>query len=255
MSKHMRFGFFIPVYNAAAQIEKCVRGVAKEASGLNGGSVIHIVDDSSTDGTPKIAARLAKTEKRQSGIQVLYHRYENGPSRRENLALAMSRSGEDFQIFIDVDMATDIGHLKRLCALLERGNDVVIGSRYLKESRLSRSPARLAISQIYNFSIRTLFGTGISDHQCGFKGFRKEAFRKIYIVVGYDSSFRRGWFIDAEMLIVAKRLGLKIREIGISWTEGKKSTFRINREIKMLPYVLFGFPRKLRRMGKPGEMA
>jgi glycosyltransferase involved in cell wall biosynthesis len=239
----MRVGFFVPVYNAADQVEECVKAIVEEAQKLEVTATLHVVDDSSIDSTPKIVMRLAR--QKQGRIKILYHRYENGPSRRENLFLEMSKAEEDYLIFIDVDLATDIKYLGRLCSLLEEGYDIAIGSRYLKESKLSRSPERNIISYGYNSFIRFFFGSRISDHQCGFKGFRRDVFKRLYKIMGYDTSLTRGWFIDAELLILAQRMRLKLAEFGIRWTEGKESTFRIRREIKMIPYVLFTFPKKL----------
>lgn len=244
----MRYGFFVPVYNSSGQIEACVRSIAKAAHNLRLDSTIHIVDDTSSDSTPLVAKALAR--QKIQGIPLYYQRFENGPSRRENLALAMSGSDEDYLIFIDVDLATDMNYLGRLCSLLEEGFDIAIGSRYLKESRLTRSFGRLIISRCYNSAIRLFFRTRISDHQCGFKGFSRKAFVRLYNILGYDLSLRRGWFIDAEMLIIASHLKMKIAEFGIRWTEGKKSTFSIKRELRMLPYVFFELPPKLKRIDR-----
>jgi len=56
--------------------------------------------------------------------------------------------------------------------------------------------------------------------------------------MGHDSSLKRGWFWDAELLIRAQKKGINIKEIPVIWKFGRKSSFLIRREIKVIDYML-----------------
>ena len=76
------------------------------------------------------------------------------------------------------------------------------------------------------------------DHQCGFKAFKKSVLMDLVKSAGYDSTFKRGWFWDAEILIRARRTGYKIVEIPVTWKSGDKSSFNFKNELRMIPYML-----------------
>jgi dolichyl-phosphate beta-glucosyltransferase len=62
----------------------------------------------------------------------------------------------------------------------------------------------------------------VHDTQCGFKAFRKEAAQKLFPLQQLD-----GWAFDAELLFMAERLGLSIRQIPVEWRHVEGSRFRI----------------------------
>ncbi len=83
-----------------------------------------------------------------------------------------------------------------------------------------------------------MFRTGIRDHMCGFKAFKRSVVLKLIDEMGYDTSLRRGVFWDSELLIRAVRHGYKIKEIPIWWRERNKSALFFKREIKSAKYIL-----------------
>ena len=152
-----------------------------------------------------------------------YFRYDNGPSRRENLADAFKKAKGDIILFSDTDLAADISALKSLIQAVEGKFDVSIGSRYLKDSHTRRKIDRRVISFFYNHFIRFYLDSKIVDHNCGFKAFKKKAILELIKDAGYDKTFIRGWFWDAEILIRAQRKRMKIAEIPVRWIEPKYS--------------------------------
>ena len=76
---------FLPVYNEKKILAEHVLLVYKSAKKLKRPFELVIVDDSSNDTTPGIAKKLANKYP-----EIRHRRFENGPSRRENLAVAMA---------------------------------------------------------------------------------------------------------------------------------------------------------------------
>lgn len=226
-----KLSVFIPVYNEARILEKNVMRVYDFLKARHGPFEIIIIDDGSTDGTREIAHRLAYIK----GIK--HTRFDDGCSRRENLAKSFLQASGDIIVYMDADMATDLSCLPALLKEMDT-NDISIGSRYVRSAVMERRLSRLLISHVYNMFVRSFFGTPFSDHQCGFKAFKRDVILDLVGKAGYDKTRTRGWFWDAEILIRAHRAGYRIAEVPVMWRSGKQSSFRIGREMKMLPFII-----------------
>jgi len=226
-----RVSILVPMYNEEKIVEQTALQVWQALRGLHIEFELILMDDNSQDDTFAIASRLAKQHKE---IKVI--RFSKGPSRRENLGVAMTKASGSIVGFVDADLATDLAHLRELIdAIKIEGYDVAIGSRY-KGITAERSRYRLLISKLYNRAIRWYFGSIVLDHQCDFKCFKKKVVLELVDEMGYDKEFKRGWFWDAELLIRAQRKGLKIKEFPVRWQASKQSSFHPGREARMLPY-------------------
>lgn len=223
---------FIPVYNFNPDtLGTNVRTIHEFVKKNYGGFEIIIIDDTSSRATQEAIERASNLE------NISVQRYENGPSRRENLAASFTKARYDILAFMDVDLSTGLSYLPSLTDGVWERNDVVIGSRY-KGIRPQRESYRYAMSIFYNLGVRLLFGSKIKDHTCGFKAFRKEKILGIVREMGYDNTKRRGWFWDAEMLIRAQKKGCNVREIPVTWASDHESTFSLSREVKVVPYIV-----------------
>jgi len=207
----------LPAYNEAERIEGAVRKVREVLEGIGYSWEIIIAEDGSTDGTDEIAFRIADGER----IRVLHSEKRLG---RGNAIMRGAREARGRVVaFMDVDMATDLRHLKELIdSVLVEGYDVAIGSRLAEGSNASRPLSREIASRLYNFLVRFLLGSRIRDHQCGFKAFKRE----VLIEVGEE--VRDGhWFWDTEFLVLAQRKGLRIKEIPVEWKHGGKTKVKL----------------------------
>jgi hypothetical protein len=96
---------------------------------------------------------------------------------------------------------------------------LAIGSRHVKSSRVQRPFIRTVFSLTYNLFARMLFFDGIHDHQCGFKAMSREVASVVQAQVKSD-----GFFLDTEMILQCRRLGLPVVEVGVEWSETKKGS-------------------------------
>lgn len=227
----IKFSVLIPVYNESDVLETNLHKIIKEMRKFRSPFEIIIVDDNSKDDTPIIGKRLQRTIK-----QIKYVRFNVGPSRRENLAKAMKVAKGQILIYMDIDLAVHPRYLNNLIRDSYKW-DIVVGSRYLKGSKVKRTLLRRMISNVYNNFMKFWFSSEVKDHQCGFKAFRKSVVLPLIFEMGYDKKLVRGWFWDAELLIRAQRKGHKIKEIPVRWVRGKSSSFSLKRELRMVPYV------------------
>lgn len=223
---------FIPAYNPGGILEGNVMKVHTRLAELGYDFELFIVDDSSTDSTASTCGRLAQQHK-----EIKFIRYENGPSRRENLARSFSHASGGIVVFMDVDLSVDLKHLQELVDAVEGGYDIAVGSRHLSGSFVKRRFHRRVISALFMHFIRTYFSSGVRDHQCGFKAFRKNVILKLVEDMGFDHQRRRKFSWDTEMLLRAQICGYRIKEIPVAWAENELSTFSFVKELSCLPYL------------------
>ncbi|MGH9662061.1 MAG: dolichyl-phosphate beta-glucosyltransferase [Bryobacteraceae bacterium] len=176
-----------------------------------------IVDNGSTDGTAEVAQRLSQS---RSGVSFL-NLEQKGRGRA--LRHAWLQSDADAVCYMDVDLSTDLSCLPPLlAAVLDEGYDIATGSRLMAQSRVRRSPGRELLSRVYNRLVRLLLATRFSDAQCGFKALRRAAVERIVPQIQDQS-----WFFDTELLVLAEKQGLRIKDIPIAWIEDDDSRVRI----------------------------
>lgn len=225
----------IPGYNEEKIVADTISRVESTMREIGRPYELLIVDDGSTDKTAAILQQLSRSKKHP---HMRFVSYRDGPSRRENLAKSFRLLKGDYVLLLDMDLSLDIIHLKDMLHWLDEGYGMVIINRYHRDSRIRRNLKRYIISKLYNAFIRLLFRTGFRDNICGFKAFRKDVISRLVAEAGFDSTGKRSVFWDTQVLILAKRAGIKIREIPAHWEESPKSSLRFGRESGMLPYVI-----------------
>jgi dolichyl-phosphate beta-glucosyltransferase len=104
---------------------------------------------------------------------------------------------------------------------MEKGADVIIGSRDLKESKIAKHQPRWKelLGDAGNILIQFLMGLrGIEDTQCGFKVLSRKAALDIINKMQVDR-----WGGDFEMLMLAKKMGYEIVEVPVTWMDAGQS--------------------------------
>ncbi|MGW5522770.1 glycosyltransferase [Gordonia sp. NPDC003950] len=208
----------VPVYNEELDIAECLHRLHEHLRvNVPFAARITVADNASTDSTVAIASHIADE---LDGIRVA-HLDEKGRGRA--LKAVWSRSDAQIVAYCDVDLSTDLNALMPLIAPLISGHsDVAIGTRLSRDSRVVRGPKREFISRSYNLILRTTMRAKFSDAQCGFKAMRTDIGRQVLPYVE-DT----GWFFDTELLVLAERIGLRIAEVPVDWTDDPNSTVDI----------------------------
>jgi len=170
---------------------------------------IVIADNASVDSTPEVGQSLA----REHG-DVEYVRIEQ-KGRGRALKQTWLASPMDIVSYMDVDLSTGLETFPALIrAIAEEGYDVVIGSRLAPGSQVRRSLKRRALTRGYNLLIKAMFQTRFSDAQCGFKAMSREGVQRVVPLIEDIN-----WFFDTELLILAEKLGYRIKDVPVSWVE------------------------------------
>ncbi len=236
----------VPVYNEEHTVERSVRRLrAYLDERFLLPATVTIVDNGSTDGTWRVALRLSAE---LAGVAAV-HVEQKGRGRA--LRAAWMASPSAVVAYMDVDLATDLDALFPLVApLLSGHSDVAIGSRLARGARVVRGPKREVISRCYNLIVRTALRSKFSDAQCGFKAVRADVARTLLPMVEDE-----GWFFDTELLVLAERLGLRIHEVPVSWTDDPDSRVDIVttalEDLKGIARLARHAPRRLRPSQHP----
>lgn len=236
----------VPVYNAGPRTAANIRKNQELLARLTDADLrITIIDDNSLKHDPDFAAWILDVQK-GAVPGIAYQRFEQGPSRRENLGHALADVRAEITGFFDADLILETRFIEKIPRLWSPpAADILIASRSVPGARVKRKVWRACLSWLYNRMIRALFGSSIRDHQCGIKFFRSDALRPILNDMGYDREIMRGWFWDASLLILAQRRGLEILELPVDWEDGEESTFNFWRELRCLISII-ELKRKLR---------
>lgn len=179
---------------------------------------ILIADNASTDETPAVGEKL---EAENEGL-VKYVRIE-----RKGRGLALKQvwldSPMDIVSYMDVDLSTGIEAFPALVrAIAEEGYDVATGSRLMPGARVERSLKRTVLTLGYNTMIKGMFFTRFSDAQCGFKAASRGAAQALIPLIENNN-----WFFDTELLILAEKAGLKIKDVPVEWVEDRDTRVNI----------------------------
>lgn len=185
----------------------------EESSGKKAELVLE--EDGSTDHTPGVINAFAKQDKRIIPVHGKGRLGKGG-----GLALGVQHSHGELVVMCDSDLPVPARDVARAVELLKE-NDLVVPSRRLPGSQVQNIPfTRKLFSAVFNLYVNLVLGLGISDTQIGVKAFRKQAFEKMRPVKFTSYS------MDVEMLLRARKAGLRIAEMPVAYTHNNYTGFK-----------------------------
>lgn len=199
----------IPAYNEERRIEGTLDSINDYLSKQSYTSEIIIVDDGSNHSLPDI---INQRYRNQPNIRFIRNPKNTGKGFAVMLGVLNAR-GKNI-LFSDADLSTPVEEVEKLLFHLERGYHISIGSRGLPDSRIEihQGWPRETMGKIFNILVQILLLKGLSDTQCGFKCFRKDAAYSLF-----SGQKIYGFCFDVEILFLAKKSGYRIKEVPIRW--------------------------------------
>jgi glycosyltransferase involved in cell wall biosynthesis len=227
------FSVAIPCYNEAARIGDTVCSTIDYLSAESPEAELIVINDGSTDATPAIVREAL------AGSKIKTRLIENFPNRGKGAAV---RSGllaatKPIGLFFDADLSTPLSEIPKLIEPIARGEvDIAFGSRALDRQLIGvHQPwRREQAGRVFNLIVRLATGMPFWDTQCGFKAFRIDVCRPIL-----EKAQTVGFAFDVELLFLAYRAGLRLREIPVRWNHAEGSKVRvIHDSLRMLHEVI-----------------
>ncbi|MFJ9632157.1 polyprenol monophosphomannose synthase [Streptomyces sp. NPDC091280] len=220
----------MPTYNEAANLPRTAELVlGLPIDGLH----LKIVDDSSPDGTGRIAEELA--EKHNAGrpagrhrMSVLHRTEKDGLGRAYVAGMSAALAeGADYVVQMDADGSHPVeAVLRMLDTAVASGAGLVVGSRYVEGGSLAEDWGRhrVLLSRFANRYARTVLGTEIRDITAGFNLWSARTLRDVDLAT-LDSA---GYSFQVELKFKAVRAGHSAVEIPIRFEERTEGVSKMN---------------------------
>lgn len=197
----MKLSIVIPAFNEEENLENTISCISRELNGKISYEFV-IIDDASTDRTPEILEKLKE----------IYHirsfRNEKNMKLGYTLIRGFREAKGDVIFYTDCDLPCLPAVILYALDIMNTYNaGIVFAYRF---DRIGEGFLRRLYSSIYNFIIRILFGLKVRDVNFACKLIKREVLENIELR-------SRGSFIDAELLIKARRRGYTILQFGTDY--------------------------------------
>ena len=206
----------IPAYKEEKRIHRCIKEslfFLRENKHIGKFEIIFVADVSGD----KTISIIQEYMKENTEIQLIVNteRQQKGGS----VKIGMLQAQYSVVIFYDVDLSTPLYEINDSLKLLKTYH-VVIGSRGLKESNVEKNQFKIFLSKGFSFFKWVILGLHFTDTQCGFKMFRKEI-----VSLLFERQHLKSSCFDVELLYIAKKYNLNIKEKPITWIDSDMSNF------------------------------
>ncbi|KAL9927579.1 dolichyl-phosphate beta-glucosyltransferase wollknaeuel [Glossina fuscipes fuscipes] len=220
----------IPAFNEEKRLpimlDECLEFLEEKSKESSFTYEVIVVSDGSSDGTISVALQYSErhTTDKFRVMELIENRGKGGAVR-----MGMLSARGRHLLFADADGATKFSDYGKLDVTLRditknwQKDAIVIGSRaHLEEEAIaSRSLFRTFLMYGFHFLVWLFAVRSVRDTQCGFKLLTRPAARKLFNILHVER-----WAFDVELLYIAERLNIPIREVAVNWKEieGSKLT-------------------------------
>ncbi len=223
----MYLSVIIPAYNEERRLPKTLEAIDDFLRQQSYDYEIIVVNDGSKDTTAEAVRGMSPVMK---NLKLIDNKINQGKGAvvRQGMLQAVG----EYRLFTDADNSTSIDQIENMWIEFKNGYDIVIGSRDVKGAVLD--PPQPFLRQIilgegFRLFRKIIIGLWkIQDTQCGFKCFTGEAAGKIFTKCRINR-----FAFDPEILVVAKKMGYKIKEIPVLWKNDPESKVKFKSMIKM----------------------
>lgn len=207
----------IPSYKEGKRIGVNLLEIEKYLSSKGYSYEVLVVVDGSPDDTAEVAKGYAD---RVKNLRVIDNPENHGKGHVVRQGLLEAKG--DYRLFLDADGSTSINHLDSFLPEFKDGYDVVIGSRDIEGAyvQVHQPKYREIMGDMGNWAIKIVLGLwSYPDTQCGFKILSAKTAEE---VAGRMVVDRFGF--DFELIVLAKKLGFKIKQLPVRWLNEEGST-------------------------------
>ncbi|MFC0262797.1 polyprenol monophosphomannose synthase [Fontibacter flavus] len=214
----------IPTYNELENIQEIILKVM----GLEGDFDLLIIDDNSPDGTAEVVKNLKKDFPERLHLIQREGKLGLGTAYIEGFRYGLM-NGYQYIFEMDADFShnpQDLIRLYKACA--EEGYDMAIGSRYITGVNVVNWPmGRVLMSFFASKYVQFITGMPIKDATAGFKCYT----RRVLEAINLNSIQFIGYAFQIEMKFTTWKLGFKIKEVPIIFTDRTKGTSKMSTHI------------------------
>ncbi len=219
----------IPAFNEERRIGSLLEAFETHCRQSSKRYEIVVVNDGSRDGTQAVLERFAARFRAFLIVKEPRNRGKGAAVRD-----GMLKASGAIRLFMDADGSYAPSEIEKHLPLFREGYDVVIGSRFVEESPYRDAFARRVMRSFFRFLVSSVLFKGIRDTQCGFKLFTANAANLIF-----TRSRLRGFGFDLEVLFLAFKKGLAVKEASVRCLPREGSKVNLLRDSVRLFYEIF----------------
>jgi dolichol-phosphate mannosyltransferase len=214
----------IPTYNERENIGRMIRAVMQLPHPFE----LLIVDDNSKDGTAEIILDLQKEFSDRLHLEQRAGKLGLGTAYIHGFRWALKRN-YNYIFEMDADFSHNPEDLIRLYnACSEKGADLSIGSRYITGVNVVNWPmGRVIMSYYASMYVRIITGMHVRDTTAGFKCYK----RRVLETIDLERIRFTGYAFQIEMKFAAWKLGFKIIEVPIIFTDRSEGQSKMSSSI------------------------
>jgi dolichyl-phosphate beta-glucosyltransferase len=217
-----RLSVVVPMYNEANRLRKSLPGLVSYFNGQPYTVEYVVVDDGSSDNTVALAREILGPG---DGVRVIEQKPNRGKGHAVKVGMLAARG--EVVLFTDADLSTPPDEIEKFWPWLDKGFDVVIGSRKMKGAVLERHQPlwRESMGKVFTWLTNRVATRDISDITCGFKSFTHASAQELF-----SRSIIDDWSFDAEVLYIAQQHRKRIKEVPVRWHDERGTKVRIVRD-------------------------
>jgi dolichyl-phosphate beta-glucosyltransferase len=207
----------VPAYNEADGIADTVAALHARLESFGRPYEVIVVDNASQDATVEVLAPLVDGE----CVRLLRNDVNRGKGFSVRRGMLEARG--ELRLMCDADCGPSLESLPRVVEATADA-DVIAGSRVAEGAKVDRQQPfrRRLVGWPFIALTRAIMGEPTHDVYCGFKLWRASAAEAVFSRQRLD-----GWAFDAEILAMARRLGFRVREVGVAWADREGSKLSI----------------------------
>ncbi|MDP3970714.1 MAG: polyprenol monophosphomannose synthase [bacterium] len=203
----IKVSVILPTYNEKDNIGDLVLAIDKE---VQASKEIIVVDDDSPDGTSQIIQKMID-QHQVLNLRLITRKQDKGLTN--SIWEGIQQAHGEIVLWMDCDFSMPPKDIPRLLKKIDEGNDVAVGSRFVKGGSFKEDTSdsedswlAVVLSRLMNVFIRMMLGRDFKDYTSGFIAIKRSIFDKITLTGDYGE-----YFID--LIVRAKLFNFKIIEI------------------------------------------
>lgn len=237
----------IPAHNEAHNIVSVVSDAHRLLNKTNFNFKIIIIDDGSVDGTTNLLNKLPFA----NSIEILHNseRYGLGLALAIGLehAVNLSTDENDIVVVMEGDGTSDVSLLPKIISHIVKGKDIIIASRFLRESGLiGFSFSR----KIFSYTVNRIFALlckapRVKDYTMLYRGYRVNVLKRAFFDYGDRLIIMKGFEGNTELLLKLMQYNINVSEIPLVYNYSlKKSRSKMNIIGTIFGYLLLLYKQK-----------
>ncbi|PIZ89835.1 MAG: hypothetical protein COX88_01740, partial [Candidatus Nealsonbacteria bacterium CG_4_10_14_0_2_um_filter_35_20] len=223
----MHLSVIIPAYNEEKRLQETLIEIDNYLSRQAYSYEIIVVDDGSKDRTAQLVKDLIFKVK---NLRLIDNKENRGKGYVVRQGILEAKG--EYRLFTDADNSTSLDQIEKIWPEFEKGYDIIIGSRDIKGAVLDPPQPflrKIILGKGFRLLTQIICGTwGVLDTQCGFKCFSSLAAENIFPRCKISR-----FAFDPEILVIAKKLGYKIKEIPVYWKNDPESKVKFKNIFNM----------------------